>query len=783
MPVSEYANNTNRTSDVQTCNKTPFSTLISDSHTVLNGLTSIGFMYASPIQVAALPTIIGGQDTIVEAKNGTGKTLTFVIPILMKLKVDQPNLQSIVLAPTREIAVQIQQCFKKVGTYIPDLKCEYFIGGTSVEEDRQKVIGCQIAVGSPGRIKHLLNEHVLKGIHVKTFVLDEVDRMFTDKNFTKDVWLIDGKLPKLKQKIVVSASIDKTIKFLFDEFMEEYTIVKGTDEDMNATQDPKKFLLGIKQYVACVKAVSTNIILLPAKNLRLLNILRNLPHTQCIIFTNFMTRVEAVCNMLRDHDYKADYIRGDQDQNIRLKLVDRLVSFKSKILVATDLVARGIDSSNVDLVINMDCPRDWATYLHRIGRAGRFGNKGYCVTILDDDKELMSFKEIVNSIENINIKMLPIVIEKSILDYKEDELEDLNLKFDSASLIDNDNKDNLPDKEETQINSEIDNHVIEKCKNDISENEKKSIYGPGISENESLQKLREVVNDTENKLISENAINKRHLTANRSFVLFDPEPLFDDSAQYMKYNPDELVDIFKNYDSDIVKYEAAKKLKPKNQIVINDNCEKNDFKETNYFHSNNFDKSSNENNSNISNVNPSNQKYTDIFDLFQIPDISQLKSSIFQAQTEQLFKEISDIENSDHDDYVDSSLKLDEEDKNDSNEFCSDEEYFDEDWEDLEEVEEIYDKNDSTDDSESNTYSGNSYRENEIENNVVLDKSSQNEYEKKKHPMEINNHISQIAYGMNSANNNLLDYNLLNNWYQEWNRQLNVIQTYSRLGN
>lgn len=88
----------------------------------------------------------------------------------------------------------------------------------------------------------------------------------------------------------MSASIDKSIASLFDEFMEEYTIVKGTDEDMNETQDPKRFLLGIKQYVACVKAVSTNIILLPAKNLRLLNILRNLPHTQCIIFTNYMTR-------------------------------------------------------------------------------------------------------------------------------------------------------------------------------------------------------------------------------------------------------------------------------------------------------------------------------------------------------------------------------------------------------------------------------------------------------------------------------------------------------------
>jgi len=102
--------------------------------------------------------------------------------------------------------------------------------------------------------------------------------------------LIDAKLPKLKQTIVVSASIDKNDMSVFDEFMKEYILVKGAEEDMNALQDPSKFLIGIKQYVACVKAVSTNIILLPAKNVRLLNILQNLPFTQCIIFTNYMTR-------------------------------------------------------------------------------------------------------------------------------------------------------------------------------------------------------------------------------------------------------------------------------------------------------------------------------------------------------------------------------------------------------------------------------------------------------------------------------------------------------------
>lgn len=106
---------------------------------------------------------------------------------------------------------------------------------------------------------------------------------------------INAKLPKLKQTIVVSASIDKSHVSLFDEFMEEYSVVKDTEENTNLSQDPTKFLLGIKQYVACVKSVSTNIILLPAKNLRLLNILRNLPHTQCIIFTNYMTRYRIVC--------------------------------------------------------------------------------------------------------------------------------------------------------------------------------------------------------------------------------------------------------------------------------------------------------------------------------------------------------------------------------------------------------------------------------------------------------------------------------------------------------
>ncbi|XP_025421483.1 probable ATP-dependent RNA helicase ddx20 [Sipha flava] len=570
MPTSEYSKDTERTTDVQTHDQTPFSSIITNCPRLLKGLTACGYVHASPIQVAAIPTIIAGNDTIVEAKNGTGKTLSFVIPTLVRLKVDQSNLQTIVLAPTREIAVQIQQCFKKVGQYLPDLKCEYFIGGTSVEIDKEKANGCQIAVGSPGRIKHLLNEHVLKGSEVKSFILDEVDRLFTDKNFTKDIRVIDSKLPKLKQMIVVSASIDKKDMSIFDEFMKEYIVVKGAEEDMNASQDPSKFLLGIKQYVACVKAVSTNIILLPAKNVRLLNILHNLPYTQCIIFTNYMTRVEAVCNMLRDHNYKADYIRGDQDQNIRLKLVDRLTSFKSRILVATDLIARGIDSSNVDLVINMDCPNDSATYLHRIGRAGRFGNKGNAFTILDDDKELKSFKKIINSIENVKIKMLPITIEKPILDYTDNELKDLDLTVESDLVEKHQNENNVLEENGNKIiennqqsNNELNNIDTKLITNSVSVESKpvkkiKSVFGPGISEEESLQKLCKVVEETEKKLIENNLVNKKHLS-DRSFILFDPEPFLDDSDQHTKLSPEELKDILKKFNFDFKKNEFDEK--------------------------------------------------------------------------------------------------------------------------------------------------------------------------------------------------------------------------------
>ncbi|XP_001943847.2 probable ATP-dependent RNA helicase DDX20 [Acyrthosiphon pisum] len=887
MPVSEYSKDSDRTTDVQTHDQTPFDAIITGHPLILKGLSDCGFTNASPIQVAALPTIIAGHDTIVEAKNGTGKTLTFVIPTLMRLKLEQVHLQTIILAPTREIAVQIQQCFKKVGQHLPELKCEYFIGGTPVDVDKEKAKCCQIAVGSPGRIKHLINEHVLKCSEVKSFILDEVDRLVTDKSFTKDVRLIDAKLPKLKQTIVVSASIDKNDMSVFDEFMTEYIVVKGAEEDMNALQDPSKFLLGIKQYVACVKAVSTNIILLPAKNVRLLNILQNLQYTQCIIFTNYMTRVEAVCNMLRDHNYKADYIRGDQDQSIRLELVDRLTSFKSKILVATDLIARGIDSSNVDLVINMDCPNDWATYLHRIGRAGRFGNKGNAFTILDDDKELKTFKNIINSIESIKVKMLPIAITKPILEYADNELEDLNLTTEPeiSPIQETGNnviEDNLAKYSESDSNSSP--NVIESNINSISEEcqpcpERKSVYGYGVSEKESLQKLCKVVKETEKKLIEDNMVDKRLLTEDRSFVLFDPEPFLEDTDQYPEYSPDELLEIITKYDSDFEKYEADKNRMLKNTVLqtvsenehsnTNQVCEENDFtnlsnitdKKINDIHTDqqlqsqhdaqincedkkqfvnevcsesNF--SSNSNNSvddtKIDTNNSQRLRFTDIYSLFEIPDFSLLKPAQHDSEVahstdvgesdvstsiicekgsddEELLEEESCGEEEEYSEEGDEEEdNCDEEESCEEEESCDEEEYCD--------AEESCVTEESCDEEEYHVKQENRYEEHsdgkkeyeeeinlEAENKIfdedITNKNGSYDdhldnrgiyfvkHNNKSKQKSLCNNIQEYNIPkreeeiIENNDQQIVDYEILNDWYSQWKQQMSRIQTFVRM--
>ncbi|KAK4877080.1 hypothetical protein RN001_009586 [Aquatica leii] len=388
-----------RTEDVYTQSNCTFDSFLL-SPLVSRGLLEAGFYKPSPIQVKAIPLGKCGLDLIVKAKSGTGKTLVFATIALEMVKTNVKSLQALIIAPTREIADQIVGVIKTVGKHIDGLNVGLFIGGLSFEDDVKRAKDCHIAVGAPGRIKHLVEQKHLNLKTVKLFVLDEADKLMTE-DFQNDINYFYHLLPEQKQFLAVSATMTDDLNTFLERYMYSPTYV--TPEIDNSV------LLGLRQFVSIVDEKSTVVQQFKTKIDELVRIFGQIPFTQCLVFSNYQQRTESISNMINQQGWKSMYITGAQSQQTRLKIVDKLKKLECKILLTTDLTARGIDASNVDLVINYDVPADSATYLHRMGRTGRYGSLGICVTIASKGKELMDLQHILGDIggSEIAIAQLP----------------------------------------------------------------------------------------------------------------------------------------------------------------------------------------------------------------------------------------------------------------------------------------------------------------------------------------------------------------------------------------
>ncbi|XP_022908045.2 probable ATP-dependent RNA helicase DDX20 [Onthophagus taurus] len=387
-----------RTKDVIIEEKLNFKALLL-SEATLSGLEKHGYHTPSPIQLKAIPIGKCGFDLIVKSKSGTGKTLVFGLIALEALTLNKKCAQVLILAPTREIAVQIQLVIQSLGSEYKGLVVECFIGGLPIEEDKKRAQKCHIAVGAPGRVRHLIQIGVLNVNQVKLFVLDEVDKL-TVQNGRADIEEIASKLPTCKQTIAVSATLSKETEDYLEQCMSSPTLVEPS------TESP--LLLGIKQFVDVVKTNLNIVHQLDIKSKELIRLLSQISFTQCLVFTNYQTRAASVCNHLNRHGWNSLYISADQKQSQRLFAMEALKRGQCRILLSTDLTARGIDASNVDLTINYDVPYEANTYLHRMGRAGRYGAKGICVTIATEE-ELTSLKKLLGTIAggNFLIARLP----------------------------------------------------------------------------------------------------------------------------------------------------------------------------------------------------------------------------------------------------------------------------------------------------------------------------------------------------------------------------------------
>ncbi len=325
-----------------------------------------GFTEPSAIQDKAIPLGLAGQDVIGIANTGTGKTLAFAVPVLHQL-INNRGSNALVVAPTRELAQQIEQEFREFGKGT-GLRGALLIGGAGMGGQlRDLRNNPQVVIGTPGRIKDHLERRTLNLERFDVVVLDEVDRML-DMGFVDDVRDILSRLAAERQSFFFSATMDRKVEDLIRTFSNDpITIsVKTGNTSDNVHQD-----------IVCYETSSDKIE-------QLHNLLIKPEITKAIVFDDTQRSVERLSKVLLERGFKADAIHGGKTQGQRQRALDRFKKNDVQILVATDVAARGIDVADISHVINYSTPKDYETYTHRIGRAGRAGKIGHALTFVTE---------------------------------------------------------------------------------------------------------------------------------------------------------------------------------------------------------------------------------------------------------------------------------------------------------------------------------------------------------------------------------------------------------------
>lgn len=333
---------------------------------LLASLTEMGFEEPTPIQQQAVPVALEGRDLIGQAQTGTGKTAAFGLPMLNKLDRNQSAIQGLVVAPTRELAIQVQEELFKLGKY-QKAKVYVVYGGSPIQKqiDRIKRNQPQIIVGTPGRILDLMRRKALSLKFLHTLVLDEADEML-NMGFIDDVKEIVATTPQSRQTLLFSATMPAEIKALGEQFLTEPAHVKIKAKEMTADLIEQFF-------VKCRDDEKFDILT------RLLDV--QLP-TQAIVFCRTKKRVDEITRGLGLRGYNAECIHGDIPQQKRTTVISAFRQGQVELLVATDVAARGLDISGVTHVYNYDISQDPESYVHRIGRTGRAGKDGLSVTFV-----------------------------------------------------------------------------------------------------------------------------------------------------------------------------------------------------------------------------------------------------------------------------------------------------------------------------------------------------------------------------------------------------------------
>ncbi|DBA02474.1 TPA: hypothetical protein N0F65_008688 [Lagenidium giganteum] len=431
---------------------------------VQKALVDMRFVQPSAIQLRALPIALFGNDVIAQAKSGTGKTAVFGITAVEHVlrwqqacsvrsteetpaageassssnggggggaRVGDPLV--LVLAPTREIAVQIESVLHQLAAYAQPCIIQTFIGGMPIAQDHARLRhGCHIAVGSPGRVKALIDQRMLRSSAIRLLIFDEVDKLIAP-NFAQEIDAIVSALPDRRQTLAFSATYTPDQLVRVASKMRTPQIVRVRDqntvtvdcvashesleawlEQEQSKNEPELWLRRVQQFYRVVQSTSTraaaaDALGMHAKIVQLVELLSDVTFSQCIVFCNDKLRAEALATALSAQNWPAVCITGAQSQATRLHVMDRFRRHEARILVATDLVARGIDIELVNFVVNLDLPWDPATYLHRVGRTVSLLMPTDVVTI-----------QTLAQVFKMTIAELPTPVPRRILEYAHD---------------------------------------------------------------------------------------------------------------------------------------------------------------------------------------------------------------------------------------------------------------------------------------------------------------------------------------------------------------------------
>lgn len=346
---------------------------LSLSSEILSVVQELGFTQMTPIQSQGIPLLLEGKDIVGRSKTGSGKTAAFLLPILQKLELKQRTVQALILCPTRELSVQVSKEARKFGRRLSELQVVAVYGGVPA---REQIIsmqsGPQIVVGTPGRVLDLIDRRVLDLQDVKVFVLDEADKML-EMGFEEELLDVVARIPRERQTALFSATFPEALKAISRKYQKKPIEIKieSSDDDLAAIEQV------LYEYEDGDDKVGM-----------LMRILQQHPTDSTLVFCNQKATVNDIVAKFIEQGVPCGALHGDLEQKDRDRVVSLFRNGSYRILIATDVAARGLDIENLELVVNFDFPQQAETFVHRIGRTGRAGKSGLAVLLAKPNETL-----------------------------------------------------------------------------------------------------------------------------------------------------------------------------------------------------------------------------------------------------------------------------------------------------------------------------------------------------------------------------------------------------------